>query len=139
MTKKTTARPLPLDAEAWVAEIRLALKDARATKPFALLTGTILTETRLFHLAPQVAFKFRGLDLTDLEKKRVVEATLANYVVLTDRDDRRHVAGLEGNPELAFALCYVASHYFLDLVPEGEVGEIMACCEKRLGEQRGRR
>ncbi len=123
-------RALPESPEDWVAEILLALKDARATKPFALLTGTILTERKLFHLAPKVAFKFRGLHPSEEERRRTVEAALSNYVVFTDPSDSRHVPELKRDAKLAFALCYVAAHYALDLITEDEGQAIMGCCEE---------
>ena len=126
------ARPLPRSPEEWLAEIQLALRDARATKPFALLTGTILTEKKLFHLAPQVAFKFRGLDLPEQERNGVVGAALTNYVVLTDPDSPSYIADLKRKPGLAFALCYVATHFELKLVTQDEASAVMTYCEEHL-------
>lgn len=53
---KEMARPLPNTPDQWLKEILLAWKDARETKPFAHLTGTTLTDAKMFHLAPL----FRG-------------------------------------------------------------------------------
>ena len=44
----------------WLDEIRLAIKDARGTKPFGCLVGQRITDANLFHLAPLVCLKFRG-------------------------------------------------------------------------------
>jgi hypothetical protein len=40
-------------------------------------------------------------------------------------------SGTIANPELAFALCYVAAHLVLDLVDERTAAEIMGHCEER--------
>lgn len=124
--------PLPRTPEAWLAEIRLALKDARETKPFALLNFMWLSEAKLFHLAPQVAFKFRGVLPPEPERKRVIETVLANYVAFTDPEDPHCIPGLDRRPELAFALCYVATHSLLELVTDAEVEAILSFCEERL-------
>lgn len=124
------ARPLPKTPEQWLKEILLALKDARETKSFAQLTGVTLIDANLFHLAPLVCLKFRGRKLTGAEADRVTRGALANYVVNTGQDAA--VQGLESNPQLAFALCYVAAHLVLDLVNEQTAAEIMGCCEEHL-------
>ena len=118
------ARPLPKNPDQWLKEILLALKDARETKSFARLTGMKLTDADLFQLAPLVCLKFRGRKLTGAESDRVTKGALANYVVNADK-------GLTANPELAFALCYVAAHLILDLVDERTAAEIMGYCEER--------
>ncbi len=117
------AHPLPTTPEQWLKEILLALKDARETKPFARLTGTKLTEGDLFHLAPLVCLKFRGRKLAGEEADRVTKAALANYVLNAEK-------GLQSNPKLAFALCYVAAHLVLDLVDEQTAAAIMGHCEE---------
>jgi hypothetical protein len=55
----------PTTPDEWLVEIRLAIADARKTKPFGLLTGQLITNANLFHLAPLVCMKFRGLDFRD--------------------------------------------------------------------------
>ncbi len=117
------ARPLPKMPGQWLKEILLAWKDARETRRFARLTGTKLTDADLFHLAPVVCLKFRGRKLTGAD--RVTKGALANYVLNAKN-------GLETQPQLAFALCYVAAHVVLDLVEEQTGAEIMAYCEEHL-------
>jgi hypothetical protein len=124
---KTMARPLPRTPEQWFREILLAMKDAREAKPFARLTGAKLTDAELFHLAPLVCLKFRGRKLAGPEADRVTKGALANYIVNTEK-------GLESNPQLAFALCYVAAHLILDLVDEQTAAAIMGYCEEHLPE-----
>jgi hypothetical protein len=52
----------------------------------------------------------------------------------TDPSDPRCVPGLERNPRLAFALCYVAAHYVMDMLNESEAQEIMTYCEEQLAQ-----
>ena len=123
--------PLPQTPEQWLNEINLAYKDAKKTKLFALLTGTWLTNADLFHVAPLVCMKFRGMNMKDEGlRKRVVEGTLATYVANTgpDAPDR----GLDTNVKLAFALCYMSAHYVLDLVDEDQAQNILSYCEEHL-------
>jgi SEC-C motif len=124
------ARPLPKSSDQWLTEIRLAWKDARETKSFAHMTGSNVTDADLFHLAPLVCLKFRGREITGKEADKVTKGALANYVVNTGPDAK--VQGLESNPKMAFALCYVAAHLILDLVDEQTAGEILDFCEGRL-------
>ena len=123
-------RPLPKTPAQWLKEILLAWTDAREAKPFAHLTGATLTDAEMFHLAPLVCLKFRGRKLTGKEADKVRKGALANYVVNTGPD--APVQGLESHPQMAFALCYVASHLVLDLVDEKKAGEILSYCEEHL-------
>lgn len=127
------ARKLPKTPKEWVKEILLALEDAREAVPFAPLVGAVLTEDNLFHLAPHVAFKFRGLVPSAREQKRVVESALANHILLTDRKSPNHVPELLGNPRLTFALSYVAAHGALGLLTEEEGDAVMSYCDEHLG------
>ncbi len=98
----------PVTPDEWVDETRLAIADARKAKPFGLLTGQRITDANLFHLAPLVCLKFRGLDFRDEElRTRVTEGALANYVANSDPDGIDH--GLEQRPLLAFTVCYITS------------------------------
>ena len=125
-------RPLPKTPPDWLAEIRLAIADARNAKPFEWLLLRRITDANLFHLAPVVALKFRGRKLRGLEAKRVTETALANYVANPDPDgvDR----GLEQQPLLAFCLCYVTAHLAVDLIDEQEAEAILYFCEEHLEE-----
>jgi len=125
-------RSIPRTTEGWLLEIRLAIKHARETKPFARLIGERITDANLFHLAPLVCLKFRGRKLVGREANRVTETALANYVVNSDPDEVDH--GLESKPLLAFAVCYVTAHLALDLVDEKRAEAILNFCEKHLDE-----
>lgn len=119
------ARTLPTSPKEWLKEIRLAMEDARDTKPIAAMMGTRLTETELFHLAPFVCLKFRGKNLPKKEQDKVVKGALANYIANEER-------GLEASPKMAFALCYVATHFAMDIISEDEAQEILVYCEEHL-------
>ena len=76
---------LPTTPDEWLDEIGRAIADARKTKPFGLLTGQRITDDNLFHLAPLVCMKFRGLDFRDEKlRTKVTEGALANYVANSD-------------------------------------------------------
>ena len=99
---KDAKRLLPMTPAAWLAEIKLAIADAQKTKPFGWLTGRRITNANLFHLAPLVCMKFRGLDYRDEELRTpVTKGALANYVANSDPDGTDH--GLDARPLLAFA------------------------------------
>jgi hypothetical protein len=125
-------RSLPSTPEGWLDEIRLAIKDARATKPSGILVGQRITDANLFHLAPLVCLKFRGRKLVGREADRVTETALANYVVNSDPDGIDHDLG--SKPLLAFAVCYVTAHLALDLIDEGQAETILDHCEEHLGD-----
>ena len=121
---------LPSTSDEWLNEIHLAIKDARATKPFGWLVGQRITDANLFHLAPLVCLKFRGRKQTGKEADRVTRTALANYVVNSDPEGVDH--GLSHKPLLAFAVCYVAAHLALDLIDEEKAEAILNYCEEHL-------
>jgi hypothetical protein len=118
-------RPLPKSGKEWLAEIAVAYLDAREAIPFGELLGEPFRETDLFHLASAVAAKFRGSSQSPRLRKRANEAALASYAAslsanrsaLTDR-------------HLAFAFCYLASHYGLRLLTTERVEALMADIEQ---------
>jgi hypothetical protein len=124
-------RDRPTTPAQWLDEIRLAIADARKTKPFGILTGQRVTDANLFHLAPPVCLKFRGLDYRDEElRRKVTEGALANYVANSDPDGIDH--GLESRPLLAFAVCYVTAHYVLDLIDDREAETVLDYCDQNM-------
>jgi len=76
---------LPTTPDEWLQEIRLAIADARKTKPFGIVVGRLITDANLFHLAPMVALKFRGRRTRGAEADKVTETALANYVVNSEQ------------------------------------------------------
>lgn len=123
--RKAQRKNLPRSPEAWLEEIRAAYADAREVIPFGPLVGHPFGEQQLFHLAPAVALKFRGLPHRGAKLKRATDAALASYV-----------ANLEGqgtvlsDPRLAFAFCYLASHYGLELADMTTVDSVMQFLER---------
>ena len=125
-------RDQPATPEEWLYEIRLANTDARKTKPFGWLLSRRITDAKLFHLAPLMCLKYRGLDFRDEElRRKVTEGALANYVVNSDAEGIDH--GLTTRPLLAFAVCFVTAHYVLDLIDNEETEALLDYCEQNLG------
>ena len=124
-------RTQPTTPDEWFDEIRQAIADARESKPFGLLTGQRITNANLFHLSPLVCMKFRSLDFRDEElRTRVTEGALANYVANSDPDGIDH--GLEQRPLMAFAMCYIAAHYVLDLIDEEQASAVLDYCDENM-------
>ena len=124
-------RDQPATPDEWLDEITLAIADARETKPFGLLTGQRITDANLFHLAPLVCMKCRGLGYRDEQlRTRVTEGALANYVANSDPDGIDY--GLKSRPLLAFAMCYVTAHYVLDLIDEEHASAALDYCDENL-------
>ena len=124
-------RDQPTTPAEWLDEIRLAIADARKTKPFGWLTGQRITDANLFHLAPLVCLKFRGLNYRDEDlRRKVTEGALANYVANSDPDGIDH--GLESKSLLASAVCYVTAHYVLDLIDEQEAEAVLGYCDQKM-------
>lgn len=120
-------RPLPATPEAWLREIRAAYEDAREAIPFGGLTGEPFGEQELFHLAPPVALKFRGLPADSVHLKKASDAALSSYVANLDEN-----SAAISNPWLAFAFCYLASHFGLGLVDPPVLEEVMEYLERNL-------
>jgi hypothetical protein len=112
--------PVPNTLQKWLTEIATAYIDALETLPFAKVMGHKASEKDLFHLAPPVCLKLRGLPRTKKLETRAKEAALSTYVATES-----HNPEVFANPHIAFALAYLASHYGLDLLTENEVAETM--------------
>ena len=100
----------PVRPEEWLEEIRLAYADAQEAIPFGPVGGRRFGERELFHLAPAVALKFRGLPRR-ANLKRATEAALSSYVANLETE-----GAVLADPRLAFSFCYLASHYGLGFV-----------------------
>jgi hypothetical protein len=124
-------RKLPKTPAQWLKEINLALDDAREAIPFGPMAGQPITDANLFHLAPLVCLKFRGLDFRDDElREKVTRGALATYVANSSPDGIDH--GLDSKPLLAFAVCYVTAHFVLDMIDEEQASAILDHCEEKL-------
>jgi hypothetical protein len=118
-------RPLPQNSQEWVAEIADAYADAFETLPFMPLVNVRPDESVLFHLAPQVAVKFRGLP--NQQGEAATEAALSSYVA-----SKEQVGQALDNPHIAFAFCYLAAQFGLKIVAEEVIAEVMAFIEEDL-------
>ena len=120
----TTA--LPASSEEWLREIACAFVDAKEAQPLGKLMGEPIAESNLFHLAPQVFFKFRELRPSKQKRTEIVEGTLASYVVTMDEGTGR--GEREDSPVLSFAFCYLAAHFVAGLLDEASVERVLDLC-----------
>lgn len=51
-------------------------RDAKEAQPFGELVGEPIAQSDLFHLAPHVFFKFRGLRSSKRKRNKIVEGAL---------------------------------------------------------------
>lgn len=122
-SSRPTVRPLPQNADEWLHEIADAYGDAYETLPFMPFVGVKPSEKELFHLAPRIAVKFRGLPHSQADT--AVEAALSSYVA-----SKEQAGGALADPHLAFAFCYLAGHFGLGLMSERAVNEVMGFLEE---------
>jgi hypothetical protein len=112
--------PIPKTPRDWIDEIARAYEDAREAIPYGRFVGQVITERDLYHMAPAVCLKFRGIKKS---KRMLEEATMA---ALTSYSVMQSSAGeLLDVPQIAFAFCYRASHFGLDLVDDDLVNAVM--------------
>ena len=124
MTK--AKRPLPASLEAWLVEIAAAYQDARDAIPFGPAVGEPFGEAQLFHLAPTLALKMRGLPRSARRLARATEAALASYIATRDV-----TPDVFARPHISFAFCYLASHHGLGLLDEAQTEEVMDYVERK--------
>lgn len=116
---------MPDSPEAWLEEIARAYKDAHDTIPFGALLGQDIKPDDLFHMAPVVCLKFRGLGLTKGLQKQATEAALSSYVATKDKSPE-----VFSTPQVAFAFAYLASHFGLGLLDADAVSALMEYVEE---------
>ena len=120
---------IPQSLPEWMNEIADAYRDAEEAIPFGPAVDAEITERELFHLAPLVCLKFRGIKRTPKTHKIVTEAALSSYVA----NEQAHGA-TPAHSIMAFSLCYIASHYALELIDEKESEDILSYIEQHLNE-----
>ncbi|MFQ6091236.1 MAG: hypothetical protein ACE5OR_00895 [bacterium] len=118
--------PAPQTPEEWVDEIARAYNEAKEALSLGVLAGKKMRENDLFHLAPILCFKFRGLPRSKKVLQEATEAALASYVASTET-----MGDTLSKPQLAFAFCYVASHLGLGLVSEDRASRVMEFVENQ--------
>jgi hypothetical protein len=92
------------------------------------LAGVRPDKNELFHLAPHIAIKFRGLP--ESKRRAAVEAALTSIVA------SEGPAEPDQDPFITFAFSYLAAHFGLQLLSEAQVQEAMAVVEKSENRQR---
>ena len=122
--ERTRSRQVPQSPEEWLEEIREAYADAIAAIPFERRVKRTFGEQELYHLAPSVAVKFRGLRSDETRLRLATEAALSSYManIEVEREEL-------SDPRLAFAFCYLASHYGLDLAGIATIDDVMEFVE----------
>ena len=123
------ANPMPDSPEAWLDEIAAAYRDGQEAIPFGPLVGQEFKPEDLFHLAPMVCLKFRGIKRTRGLLQKATDAALASYVATKER-----IPEVLAVPQLAFAFAYLASHFGLDLLDEQQVEAVMEYVEQNKAE-----
>jgi len=96
--------------------------------PIAEIIGEKMKQEDLFHLAPAVTIKFRGIQLSKKLLEKVTEGALASYIA----NEETHKESI-ASPMISFAFCYLASHYVLGLVNEEKVEALMDAIESDPG------
>jgi len=117
---KTSQRPLPKSSRGWLKEIAEAYLDARGVRAYGPIIGLDVRDDDLFHLAPSLCLKFRGLKLAGPKLKKATEAALMSYVATKDQEPE-----VLSQPHLAFAFCYLAAHFGLDMVEGSKLEKLM--------------
>ncbi len=120
---------VPSSLDGWLDEISKAYDDAFDTIPYGPLAGHKFSSKELFHLGPAICLKFRGIKKTENKLKLATDAALSSYVATAEV-----VGDLFKIPQMAFSFSYMASHFGLDLVDDGEIAEVMDYLEANLDE-----
>ncbi len=115
--------PLPRTPAEWLNEIADAYADAYEALPFMRSQGMEPDQSLLFHMAPRVALKFRGLP--EQQAEAATEAALCSYVA-----SKEQVGVALDDPHIAFAFCYLAAQFGLGLASDEAINEIMAFIEE---------
>ncbi len=118
---KKCKNPPPDSSEEWLREIADAYIDAKEAIPIAKLARKNVSEDDLFHLAPIACLKFRGIKQTKKILKQATDIALKNYAINLD-DNNEAIA----DPYIAFALCYIVSHFGLELISDNCVERVMS-------------
>ena len=115
----------PVTLDGWLIEIADAYRDAKGATLFGPAADVKITENELFHIAPSVCIKFRGLKQNKENIQMAAEAALSSYIATQDIPD-----GTKRSVYMSFAFCYIASHYGLGIIQEGEASRVIEHIEK---------
>jgi len=111
---------VPKSRIGWLREIAAAYNDAREAVPFGPLVGAEVREADLFHLAPSVCAKFRGVSGSKRSLKKATDTALISYIATSAQEP-----AVFAKPCLAFAFCYLAAHVGLDILSEDVAASVM--------------
>ena len=103
----------------WWAEIANAFLDAAEAIPLGEKVGKKITLNDLFVIAPEVCLKFRGIEPTEKNRQKVLDAGLSSHVANVSRNE-----AILSKPQLGFAIAYVASHFGLGLLDEEAASDL---------------
>ena len=118
---------IPQNKQAWLEEIAKAYIDAYKAIPFGIFVDHEINPENLFHLAPSVCLKFRGIQNTKKNLKKATDAALASHLAT-----EQIVSDLFDIPQMAFAFAYVTSHYGLGLIDQATSTELLDYIENNL-------
>lgn len=118
---------IPTNFQAWLIEIKKAYAEAKEVIPFGVFINQKIVANDLFHLTPIISLKFRGIKQTKSLLKKVTEGTLASYI-----STKEQVGDILDIPEVAFAFCYFATHFVLDILDAETINEYMESIESNL-------
>ena len=112
--------PIPTTTSAWLDEVRHAFAEASKALPLKKLLGNNANPALIPFTAASLCAKYRGIPTSGRAFDQAAEATLASY----EASAEYHAKSFEV-PEVAFAFCYVASHFCYGLISEAEAGRIL--------------
>jgi hypothetical protein len=94
---KNMGQRIPQTKSEWIEEIAEAYRDAEEAIPFGQFVGKNIEEKDLFHMAPDICLKFRGIKRTKAKLKKTTEAALSSYVATKD-----FIGHILDDPHIAF-------------------------------------
>lgn len=110
---------IPSTEQEWLEEISKAYLDAIDSQTANL--------QEIYHLAPAVCLKFRGLTKTESNIKKATDAALSSYMAT-----KKVVGDLFDISQMSFAFCYVLSHFGLELLDEKMSSDLLDYIEANL-------
>ncbi|MDQ6961535.1 MAG: hypothetical protein Q9M28_03265 [Mariprofundaceae bacterium] len=120
-------RPLPSTPAQWLHEMMEAFQDAKHAMPTDTSTQVEASEGDLFHMAPLVCLKFRGMAFSESNRKIATDAALSSYLANEEAN-----GGLLKNPIMAFFFCYILAHYGLECIKEETCQQLLNFVELNL-------
>lgn len=113
-------KPIPKTDSEWLEEVNLAFADAAEALPVLAMLGDPASPSALYSIAPNVCAKFRGLPTSGAKFNDARSISLGSYLATLDTHPK-----LFKRPGIAFAFCYVATHFGYELIAHEDVGRIM--------------